>query len=161
MLYGMILESQNRHYLGSLEEVDEAGKALFKVVNYLSLSNAKLKLDMRYAEYFPSLYKIPNNSYFTLLNYNEAHMKLLIDINNVYKYTYKDDAFSDKFLGKYANYLSNNLILNNFNNSSTLCMFKSLSEVDSTTVVNISPIRVIFEDMNLDVIKISKFAELE
>jgi hypothetical protein len=161
MLYGMILESQNRHYLGSLEEVDEAGKALFKVVNYLSLSNAKLKLDLRYAEHFPSLYKIPNNSYFTLLNYNEAHIKLLIDINNVYKYTYKDDAFSDKFLGKYANYLSNNLILNNFNNSSTLCMFKSLSEVDLTTVVNISPIRVIFEDMNLDVIKISKFTELE
>ena len=161
MLYAMILESQNRHYLGLLEEVDDAENVLFKVVNYLSLSNAKLKLDIRYAEDFPSLYKIPNSSYFTLLNYNEAHIKLLIDINNVYKYTYMDDAFSDKFSGKYANYLSNNLILNNFNNSSTLCMFKSLSEVGLTTVVNISPIRVIFEDMNLDVIKISKFAEEE
>nr|YP_009486110.1 hypothetical protein [Cantharellus lutescens]AWA82235.1 hypothetical protein [Cantharellus lutescens] len=161
MLYGMILESQNRHYLGLLEEVDDDDNVLFKVVSYLSLCNAKLKLDIRYADLFPYLYKIPNNSYFTLLNYNEPQIKLIIDINNIYKYTYKDDAFSDKFLGKYANYLSNNLILNNFNNSSTLCMFKSLDEVGFLTTLRISPIRIIFNDMNLDVIEISKFAEEE
>jgi len=32
MLYAMILESQNRHYLGLLEEVDDAENVLFKVV---------------------------------------------------------------------------------------------------------------------------------
>jgi len=161
LLYTLISESQNRHYLGSLKEIDDDENVLFNLVNHLSLTDVQLKLDKGYAEKFPYLYKSPNSSYFTILNFKEPHIKLIIDIYNLNKFTYRDEEFSDKFFGPYAKYLSKNIILNNFNDCSTLCRFKTLNTERFTTVFKISPIRTIFYAMNIDVIEMAKFADVE